>query len=376
MGKLRKIGYDLKDVSIVQAAISYIEHRNEINPFVEICGRKSYPVFVSPMAAVTNQTNYKVWIENKLGCVIPRSVQKSEYNLDGISFEERMELAKETFVSFSLSEANEIIEYFEKYVSAETGDTYYICIDIAQGTMNKLYKTCRLIKEKWGDKVVIMTGNVATPDAYKYFADAGIDYMRVMVGSGSRCTTASNGGIYYPGATLLDDLSENRKKYAHEHNMVTSPTKLVYDGGISNFDDIQKALALGADAVMCGNIFARTEEACGEVFWAEDEEKIKQGIIYFEGELSDDDKSRMHKYRNYYGMSTKHAQKLTGGNGKTTAEGISRPVPVEEPVAKWVDNMQSYLRSCMSYTNSRTIEDFRNNAQVIIDGGGDGNFRK
>ena len=39
--------------------------------------------------------------------------------------------------------------------------------------------------------------------------------------------------------------------------------------------------------------------------------------------------------------------------------------------------MQSYLRSCMTYTNSHTIKELRENAQVIILGGsGDAAYRK
>ena len=82
-------------------------------------------------------------------------------------------------------------------------------------------------------------------------------------------------------------------------------------------------------------------------------------------------------FRDYYGMSTKRAQRETGGSGNRTSEGIDRPVEVKYPVSKWVDNMQSYLRSCMTYTNSRTVQELRENSQVIILGGsGDAAYRK
>ena len=86
-----------------------------------------------------------------------------------------------------------------------------------------------------------------------------------------------------------------------------------------------------------------------------------------------------YKFRDYYGMSSKRAQ-LQISDDKTklkTSEGIDKPVEVKYPVAKWVDNMQSYLRSCMTYTNSHTIKELRENAQVIILGGsGDAAYRK
>ena len=81
-------------------------------------------------------------------------------------------------------------------------------------------------------------------------------------------------------------------------------------------------------------------------------------------------------YRLYYGMSTKHAQKLTGGSGKRTAEGIARPIPVEYPIAKWAENMADYMKSCMSYTGCRTIEEMRKETQLIINLSSDKSFRK
>lgn len=363
MGKLKKITYSLKDVAVVQAPVSYTNHRSDVDPKIKICGRKSYPIFVAPMASVTDENNYKVWIKNGLTPVVPRSVQQR------ISFDKRMELAKETFVSVSLKEAqNDLIEY----LACNAGwNKYYICIDIAHGTLSELYDICKKIKSTYGNGVEIMTGNVANPKAYSFYADAGIDYVRASVGTGSRCTSSCNVSVHYPMASLLDELNEERKAYAHSHNG-NAPTKIIADGGISWFDDIQKALCLGADAVMCGNLIARAEEACGPIYYAESLED------FMEGNYSTEKWSTfIHPFREYFGMSCKCAQIITGGDGSRTAEGISRPVPVEYPIAKWVDNMQSYLRSCMTYTNSHTIKEMQENAQVVILGGsGDASYRK
>ena len=364
MGKLKKVAYSLKDVAVVQAPISYLNHRQDVDPKIDICGRKAYPIFVAPMASVTDETNYETWIDNGLTPVVPRSIQQR------VNFEGRMEIAKRTFVSLSLTEAEtDFLEYMDAH--KDTPVTRYICIDIAHGTLKRLYDICRTIKIKYLHRVIIMTGNIANPKAYSYYADACIDYVRVSVGTGSRCTSSCNVSVHYPMASLLDELNEERKAYAHSHNG-HAPTKLIADGGIGWFDDIQKALCLGADAVMCGNLIARAEEACGPIYYAESLED------FMEGNYSTDKWSTfIHPFREYFGMSCKCAQLITGGDGSRTAEGISRPVPVEYPIAKWVDNMQSYLRSCMTYTNSRTIKEMQENAQVVILGGsGDLSYRK
>jgi IMP dehydrogenase/GMP reductase len=179
-------------------------------------------------------------------------------------------------------------------------------------------------------------------------------------------------------ATLLDQINEERKAYAHSHNG-NAPTKIIADGGIGWFDDIQKALALGADAVMAGKIFAECEEACEPIYYSMCFNTATEIKIYpkTENEIEHWTSDGYKKFRDYYGMSSRRAQKITGGDGNKTSEGIDRPVEVKYPVAKWVDNMQSYLRSCMTYTNSHTIKELRENAQVIILGGsGDVAYRK
>ena len=378
MGKLKTVGYELRDVAVMQAPVSFCNHRSDVNPFINVCDREVYPIFVSPMASVTDQNNYKTWIENKLTPVVPRSVQKSENNPNGLTFEERMELAKETFVSVSLKEAqNELYNYFDVSEYGELAYTWYICIDIAHGTLSELYDACKRLKQLAGKHLVIMAGNVANPAAYSFYADAGISYLRAGIGGGSRCTSSANVSIHFGMATLLDQLNEERKAYAHSHNG-NAPTKIIADGGIGWFDDIQKALALGADAVMAGKIFAECEEACGQIYYAKSmENAINKIMCHYPGEniCVDDWK----KFRDYYGMSTKKSQKLIGDNKckLKTSEGIDKPVEVKYPVAKWIDNMQSYLRSCMTYTNSHTIKELRENAQVIILGGsGDAAYRK
>ena len=166
--KLTKTGYELESIHIVQAPISYIDHRSECDPMINFCGRKVYPVIVSPMGSVTDENNYKIWLEHNFICVVPRTVQ---------DINKRIEISKETFASFSLSEAEDLINLLND------GQMHYICIDIAHGTMNRLYKACKNLKDKYKDKIVIMTGNVANPEAYRYYKDNGIDVMRSTIGT-------------------------------------------------------------------------------------------------------------------------------------------------------------------------------------------------
>lgn len=390
--KLVKVGYELSDINVVQSDISFINHRAECNPYVKFEGMDNdfYPVIVSPMGAVTNENNYQTWLDEKFMCVIPRTVD----------LEKRLELVYKCFVSFSLSEAEDYLPH----IKIADGENAYVCIDIAHGTMNRLYDICDNLKAVWGDKIVIMTGNVANPHAIWHYANIGIDYLRACIGTGSRCTTSCNVSIHYPTATLLDELRMEKERW-EECCGRKCPTKIIADGGIANFDDIQKCLALGADLVMSGSIFAKSWEACGNVGYmhpenlnmadaipekvyfekidglekllkdmVQDYEKYRDEIAQVTESLA---KMRKRKpYREYFGMSTKRAQKLTGGSGNTTAEGISRPIPIEYNINKWADNMKSFLISAMSYTNSKNLEEFAKNTELIINLSGDKSFRK
>lgn len=379
--KLIKTGYELESVHIVQAPISNIDSRKECDPMITMCGRRVYPVIVAPMGAVTDEYNYKTWLDNHFICVVPRTVD----------IQKRLNICKETFCSFSLSEAEKLLTVLPACDINDNPIKRYVCIDIAHGTMKKLYDICNTLKQNFGENMVIMTGNVATPQAYPFYYKNNISYMRACIGTGSRCTTSCNVGVHYPTATLIDELRMEKEKWENG-------TEIIVDGGISNFDDIQKCLALGAFAVMSGSIFAKAQEACGPIVFLQPDNLNMADAITAEEYLdklndlkrrSDEEEntdnpywdaykklSKRKPYRLYYGMSTKLAQAQTGGSGKTTSEGISRPIPVEYSIAKWADNMASYLRSCMSYTGCTTIEQLRNETELIINLSGDKSFRK
>ena len=363
------------DICLIPAVISEIEHRSECSPYLD---NGMLPLFTAPMSSVIDENNWKIFKENKINTIIPRSV----------SWETRLDLSDTTFIAVSLSEFERLIDFYHPI------QTIHICVDIANGHMKKLLDLCKKAKEKFGDKIQIMAGNIANPDTYYEYAKAGIDYVRCSIGSGSCCTTSSNvGGIHYPMVSLLQTLSSYKntvsvsieydgkerkncdgEKYIYESPYKSVP-KIVADGGFSNFDQIIKALAIGADYVMLGKIFAMSEEACGEIVYKDQIIPAKMDLTAFNDEersvfeAAGFDKVYVNKtiqvpYRKYYGMSTKKAQTEISGEATKTAEGIETLVSIKYTLAGWCDNFISYLRSAMSYCNSRNLQEFRKNAHV------------
>lgn len=388
MGKIKKIGYSLNEIGIVQAPISFQNHRGDVYPYVDICNKKSLPIFVAPMESVTDENNYKTWIDNKLTPVIPRSVMQR------LNIEERIEIAKTTFVSFSLQETVQLYNE-NKFDAATIEFPFYICIDIAHGTLSNLYEICKNIKDKYEDRVIIMTGNINNPKAYRLYCQCGIDYVRACIGSGSRCTTACAPGVFSPMATLIDDLNSEREiiiKYnelSDKHNgNKLKLTKIIADGGIGWYSDIQKCLVLGADAVMIGKLFAECEESCGDYHWAFSEEDAEKNNWLSQEERDswinnfdtsdcdlmfgyEDNPYNLKPFRMYRGMSHRSSQKITGGDGNKVSEGICKHVSIKYPINHFLNNVESYLRSCMTYINAANIKDMKKAEVIIINDGGD-----
>ena len=65
-------------------------------------------------------------------------------------------------------------------------------------------------------------------------------------------------------------------------------------------------------------------------------------------------------------MSTKEVQKKWGKEKLITSEGISKYNKVEYTLDKWVENLEDYLKSAMSYTNSKNLEEFKETEYVFI----------
>lgn len=329
--------FTLNDIVLIPTVCSQIKHRSQCSPYIRehslLPGTGSkLPLFTAPMSCVIDETNYTIFKNNSINTIIPRNVHINT----------RLKLAKDTFVALGLEE-------FKNFINNNDSLPYkmFILIDVANGHMEQLFMFSKLAKEKYGDNIVLMVGNIANPETYIAYSMIGVDYVRCGIGTSPVCTTSANSGIHYPMGSLLEDIKEKKLYYGNKNIKFA---KIVADGGFNNFDQINKALALGADFVMLGKIFAKTEEACGEIldFPNYDEEETTS------------------RYREYYGMSTKRAQKEFGKEGNKTAEGISTLVKIDYTIAGWVDNFKHYLQSAMSYTNSYTLDDFKKNAHYAL----------
>ena len=133
-----------------------------------------------------------------------------------------------------------------------------------------------MIKKAFPDCELI-AGNVATAEGAKDLIKAGVDAIKVGVGSGSICITRVITGSGVPQLTAVLDST----KVAREENV-----PVISDGGIRTSGDATKALAAGASSVMVGSLFGGTDESPGKTMVKNGKKfKIYRGMASFYASL-------------------------------------------------------------------------------------------
>lgn len=355
-----KIKYGYDDINIVPEISSSIEHRSEckLAPFL----------FTAPMSSVVNLDNIWDFIGQGIIPIIPRNIPLVYRKFFMFS---SLQNISPFFIALSLEEVEKLrIKFPVEGIS----HPFYICIDIANGHMQKLLNTIKKLKNRYGEKIVIMSGNIANPETYKLYEEAGCDYVRCGIGGGAGCITASNTGVYYPLFSLLEETYKVKKS-------INGKCKIIADGGIRNYCDIQKAL-LYADYVMLGSMLNKAIESAGKTTYGKSYFITKRGkkilnifrtIFEFGREVPKEKynsvikrikSGKLEVWKSFYGMSTKKAQSEMGNKKLKTSEGIEFSQKVEYSLKDFMDNENSYLRSAMSYTNSKTLDEYKDKKWV------------
>ena len=393
MGILKETGYSYRDLTIIPKCISNVKSRSECNPYYS---DNKLPIFTAPMTCVVNEDNFAYWNSCGITPILPRTSLSSWE--DKVDF-----IYTGSWTALGIEEFKKLISNPLDNSKFKTGKIQ-ILLDIANGHMSEIFKLSKEIKNIYGDKIILMAGNIANPDTYADYCNAGIDFVRCSIGSGLGCLTTSNTGIHYPIASLIEKINEKKAILG-----VKATTKIIADGGIRNYSDVIKALALGADYVMIGGLFTSLLESAAafENFkateglnvpnfktleytvdikgttipetikddWSDLEVRYrtsdKNGRLYLTYIIDlfgpEEIKRRLFKiveYRRdtlmkeFYGMSTKKAQALMGKKNLKTSEGKEKTVYVTCTIKQWVENMEDYLKSAMSYCNSKTLEEF------------------
>lgn len=329
LAEYEQVSFD--DIALVPQ-YSDIKSRKEIDLSVDVLNYKmSLPIFSSPMDTVTNGKTLSVLINNGCSGIIHRYC----------TIEEQVTMLREA-ISLSTN-AGALYgaaigvtgDYVTRAQALYENGCNLICIDVAHGHHILVEEAIKqLDRLSWRREVILMAGNVATAEGFVFLQNLGVDLIRVGISSGSICSTFSKTGHGKPLFSSILEISEFFRKRAY----FQKKSLLVADGGMKDTGHMVMALAAGADLLMTGSLFSGHEESPGSLIYQNNK-----------------------PYKVYRGMASASAQEAFKGNYNSN-EGVSALVPFKGKLADTIKMLDNGIRSGVSYTGSRNLEEFRQTA--------------
>tara|TARA_B100000674_G_C37793408_1_gene892900 strand:+ start:51 stop:1070 length:1020 start_codon:yes stop_codon:yes gene_type:complete len=283
----------------------------------------SLPILSAPMDKVTESAMVNAMAEMGGLGVIHR------YN----TIEEQLEIVKKASVcshrACAIPATGDFLERAKALVTE--GGVRVLCVDIAHAHHIHMKNALDALKTYFGDNIHLMAGNVATLKAFNDLSDWGADSIKVGIGGGSICSTRILTGHGMPTLQSVYECSKS------DRNAV-----LIADGGIKTSGDMVKALGFGADLVMVGSLLSGTSQAPGDIHYNGNGEPYKQ----------------------YRGMASKEAQNDWRGRS-ASIEGVAHYVPYKGCVKKILKDLDNGIRSGLSYSGARSINELQATMKVI-----------
>jgi IMP dehydrogenase len=217
-----------------------------------------------------------------------------------------------------------------------------VVVDTAHGHSKGVIDMVKWVKKHHPD-IDVVAGNIATGDAAIALRDAGADAVKVGIGPGSICTTRVVAGVGIPQITAIHDCAK----------ALGGSIPIIADGGIRHSGDVPKAIVAGADTVMCGSLFAGSDESPGEKI-------IHQGRQYvvYRGMGSLAAMKEGAASRERYGQSSSQEDELV-------PQGIEGIVPYSGSVRKVMIQYCGGLRAAMGYCGCRTIAELQRRGRFV-----------
>jgi IMP dehydrogenase len=236
-------------------------------------------------------------------------------------------------------------DYLERTEALLDAGSDVIVVDIAHGHSENAINTVHMIKKAFPNCELI-AGNVATREGTNDLIKAGVDAVKVGVGSGSICITRVITGSGVPQLTAIIDSVKVAKEYE---------IPVISDGGIRTSGDATKALAAGSSSVMIGSLFGGTDESPGKTMIKNGKKfKMYRGMASFYASLG-------RRYRERGPQVVDSSDDLND----YVPEGVEAMIPYKGSVVEIIRQLVGGLRSGLSYCGAKTILEMHKNAEFI-----------
>lgn len=233
-------------------------------------------------------------------------------------------------------------EAFERVTGLVRAGVDVLVVDTAHGHSRNVLEMVRRVHKEFPN-VILVAGNVVTREGTEALIDAGADVVKVGVGPGSICTTRVVAGVGMPQISAVIECSKAAK---------AKGKSIIADGGIKFSGDLTKALALGANTVMIGNILAGAEESPGEtILYQGRTYKLYRGM----GSLA-----AMKK-----GSKDRYGQLDVSEEDKLVPEGIEGKVPYKGSASGIIHQLVGGLRAGMGYMGANSIVELQKSARFV-----------
>jgi IMP dehydrogenase len=320
------LGLSYDDVLLIPQ-YSEIKSRSDVDLSTQITPnlRLNIPLISSNMSSITD-TNFAISLGRLGGLgVLPRFMSSEEE----VNMVETVKKEKVP-VGAAVGVREEGFERAKLLVSAGAD---LLVLDVAHGHMLQTIEATKMLKQIFGNKVGIVSGNVVTYEGAKDLFRAGADCVKVGIGPGSTCITRTETGCGVPQISAVLTCAKAARKF-HK--------TLICDGGMKNSGDVVKGLAAGASAIMTGHLFAGLEETPGKII-------VKDGK----------------KYKEYNGSTSLIEKSRRSPNTVTHIEGVASFVPYMGELEPNLIRILENIRSGFSYIGAKNIVELWHKAKFI-----------